>query len=351
MKIVHAIFSMCIGGAETLLVDIANGQAQSGKDEVHVVVVNNVEDRGLMAKISPKVHVHRIGRNEGSRNPWHIVKLNALLRKINPDILHLHHIALKKYILGYTGQVFFTAHSLRQHLPAGGRGVNVIAISDAVAEDLKQRHPRLENIRVIPNGIDLDIISRAPLERTSHKPFRIVEVGRLQYDIKGQDILLRALGCLVRRGITDVNVDFLGTNVLGTLPELEKIAEEEGVRGKVRFITDADRNYIYGHLQDYDLMCHTARFEGFGMAVAEGLTAGVPVAVTPDDGPYEVTDKGRFAAAIFRNNDPESCADAIEQVVAAYPKALESLKGAYEHIDSLYSLKEMTKKYREYYES
>ena len=39
MKILHMIYCMGVGGAQTMLVDIMNEQCQN--DEVHLIVINN----------------------------------------------------------------------------------------------------------------------------------------------------------------------------------------------------------------------------------------------------------------------------------------------------------------------
>ena len=86
MKIVHVIYCMGIGGAQTMLVDIMNEQCQ--KDEVHLIIINNDYSDSLLKEIDKKVHIHKVDRPKGSKNPYYIIKLNILLLKINPNVIH-----------------------------------------------------------------------------------------------------------------------------------------------------------------------------------------------------------------------------------------------------------------------
>lgn len=98
---------------------------------------------------------------------------------------------------------------------------------------------------------------------------------------------------------------------------LRKLAEEKGIADRVVFAGLRDRGYIYSHLADYDAMCHPSRSEGFGLTVAEGMAAGLPLIVTRHDGPWEVADGGRLCAD-FEKDNVGSLADAIVKVKDNY---------------------------------
>ena len=88
-----------------------------------------------------------------------------------------------------------------------------------------------------------------------------------------------------------MSVAFIGEGDSRTF--LEKMSADLNVADRVDFLGLKDRDYIYQHLCDYDLMCHPSRFEGFGLTVAEGMVAKLPVLVATGDGPYEIIGQGK----------------------------------------------------------
>lgn len=348
MKIVHANFALCMGGSENLIVDIVNRQAR--EHDVHLVIVNNKESDYLINKIDPAVKIHRIGRPAGSKNPWYVLKLNYLLHRLKPDVLHLHQAVLLPYIKGKFN-FFFTAHCLDAKVPCRQEQIKAIAISEPVAESLKQGNEKIKFIKVIPNGIDYDAIRRIPLaQRKLHDPVRIVCVGRLDYQVKGQDLLIEAVAKLREKGCDNVCVDFLGSDVRDSaLRELKELSRRLGVEDIVRFFPEVNRSDIYARLCDYDIMVHPARKEGFGLVIAEGMAAEVPVITADEGGPFSVTDDGRLAAAIYRLGDADSMAEAIKKVIDNYPAALAKIEEARRHVIDNYSIDNMVRQYYKAY--
>lgn len=155
--------------------------------------------------------------------------------------------------------------------------------------------------------------------------FRLVQVARLVAEKKGQDILIRALGILRKRGITNVDVTFIGDGP--DRDTLQALALGQGVGTQVHFLGLMARDSIYATLHNFHAMCHPSRFEGFGLTVAEGMAAGLPLILPQGDGPWEVADRGRLCIA-FPNGDVEACADAISTLINNYPAAAATARQA-----------------------
>ena len=343
MRIVHCIWSFCTGGAETMLIDIANEQAKT--QQVYVVIVNDLYEQYLIDRLSSEVKVIFIRRKSGSRSPLPFVRLNLTLWKIHPDVVHFHSINLPSAVLRKVSRgLFATVHALQLPLEAVRR-IKLIAISEAVREDVLNRGKF--DIKTIPNGIDVDSIAKRPFHNLDGK-MRIVQVARLDADKKGQDILIEALALLKQRGITNIEVDFIGTGA--SMQALETQVKRLGVSDSVHFLGLKDRTYIYSHLKDYDLMCHPARYEGFGLTVAEGMAAMLPILVSDEGGPYEIIEKGKLGTG-FKMEDAEDCADKIEHILNNYKEALSFVDAAYEKVVEQYSLKRMVAEYIKYYQS
>lgn len=327
-----------------MLVDIANEQVKT--QEVYVLIVNESFQQYLIDKFSPKVNVILNHRKPNSRSILPFIRLNRILRKLHPDVVHLHNVMLARVIMSWVSRgVFLTVHAL--HLPLKGvrRGIKLIAISEAVKEDVLSRGNY--DVVTIPNGISIGCINkREKGKQLSGGKMRIVQVGRLDASKKGQDILIDAISILRKRGNNSIEVDFIGVGTSEV--DLKTLAEEKDVIDRIRFVGLRDRDYIYSHLKDYDLMCHPARFEGFGLTVAEGMAAMLPVLVSDEGGPFEIIGHGKYGMA-FEMENAEACADKIEYIYKNYSEILRKTTDAYEHVRVFYSIERMVKDYLKIY--
>lgn len=342
MRIVHCIFSFTVGGAETLLADILNEQVKT--DDVTLVIVNDRYDPALLATVDRRVKVVMYGRHEGSFPLPIFIRLNLALRAMAPDIIHLHDHKLLGLIRGLDRKIVFTVHHLGLVSGYIRKGVAVVAISDAVSDDIRHRYSQLSDVTVIPNGINLGAIRmREPKE--AGRPFRIINVARLAHEVKGQHLLIEATKLLKARNY-DVRVDFIGDG--GSMDYLRGLAERLGLADEINFLGCRSRGYIYSHLADYDLMCHPSLNEGFGLTVAEGMAAMLPVAVSDEGGPFEVIGYGKWGFH-FVTGDAESCADVIAGIIDDYSAASKSLDAARKYVADNYSLEAMVAEYKAAY--
>jgi len=343
MKIVHCIWSLNIGGAETMLIDIANEQAKT--QQVYVLIVNYSYEQSLIDKFSPKVRVIFNKRRPGSRSLLPFIRLNWTLLRLHPDIVHLHNGFLSKVIYPLVSHgLFLTIHALQIPLESVRHGIKMIAISEAVMADVLSRGSY--DIIAIPNGIDVNAVRKRTLQGLAGK-MRIIQVARLDAEKKGQDILINALSVLRKRGLDCMEVDFIGDGV--SRESLKTLAQEKGVADQVHFLGFQDRDFIYSHLKDYDLMCHPSRYEGFGLTVAEGMAAMLPVLVSDDGGPFEIIKRGKLGSA-FKTESVEDCADKIEYIYYHYTEVLSNVQDAYENVTRCYSLERMVGDYIKYYQ-
>lgn len=342
MKIAHVIFSLNIGGAETMLIDIMNEQSNSNL--ITLFILNDSFDKNLLNSIDKHVNIISIKRSPGSINPIYLIKLNYLIRKGKYDIVHCHNSSMPSVLFPkFIGRkLIFTAHDLNLNILKYNRIKNIIAISDAVAKDLEEKY--LLPIDVVYNGINCRNIKKRD-SNLSFSPFKIVQVARLEHIKKGQDILIKALKILIEKGL-DVEVYFIGDG--SSKGYLEELCNEYNLINKVHFLGIRDRKYIYSNLYQYDLMCHPARYEGFGLTVAEGMAACLPVLVPDKGGPAEITMNNKYGN-IFIHEDIFSCADAIENIILNYKEAYYKAVLSSEHVKEKYSIENMCTKYMEVY--
>lgn len=343
MKIVHGIFSLTTGGTENMLVDIANEQANF--HDVFVLVVNNVVDAFIYERFSPRVKVFLLNRKPGSRSIFDLIKINYLLYKILPDVLHCHchHFARFCFLPKKTKRIL-TVHGM--NYPAQNLRLydHVVAISESVKRDIL-RHGTCE-VSLVYNGINVDNIYVRPSISFNSK-FRIVNVARLDRENKGQHILLAALSILIHEyRILNIQLDFIGDG--HSLPFLEKLAEELAVAEYVNFLGNRSRDFVYSKLCEYDLLVQPSIYEGFGLTIAEAMAARLPVLVSDIDGPMEIIQKGLYGA-FFKSCDEYDCAQKIRNIYKEYPKYLDISSSAYKWCSEKFSIKNTADKYIEKY--
>lgn len=87
MHVVHLIYQMEVGGAETMLVDVINEQVANGL-EVSLIVVNSGVNRELVSRIRPEAQIVCMQRRQGSMPLLMMLRLNILLARMRPDIIH-----------------------------------------------------------------------------------------------------------------------------------------------------------------------------------------------------------------------------------------------------------------------
>lgn len=338
MKIAHCIFSFNTGGAETMLIDIVNEQVKT--QQVSIVIINDSYQKELLMQIDSRVQLIFLNRKPHSRSIIPILKLNWILYKLNPDIVHVHNYMLPKTIFRVRKcKLFMTVHDLHIPLTYVKHDTYLIAISHAVKEDITSKGDY--KTFVIPNGIHIEDIEKRP-PHPAGKVFHIVQVASLNAAKKGQDILIKALSTLKNRGITNIDIAFIGAG--NDEPKLKTLSEKLGVSQQVHFLGLKSRQYIYSHLKEYDLMCHPSRYEGFGLTVAEGVAAMLPILVPSEGGPFEIIKQGELGYT-FSSGDANDCALQIEGILKNYAEALQKTYPAHIYISQHYSIKRMVADY------
>lgn len=311
MKIVHIIYAFPTGGKETMLVDIIN--EQSKYEPITLIVLNNYYDKNLISKISNKVSVYLLNRKVGSRNPIPFLKLNYILMKVQPDIFHCHDHSLTSLILPLIKcKKILTIHSTNLATKYNSKYDQLFAISEAVQNDIKRQNNF--NSKVVYNGIKVNDIQFNKGNKSS--TFRIVQVGRLDHEVKGQHILLEALRLLIiKYNLRNLHIDFIGEG--SSLNYLMDLVGKLNLTTYVSFLGLRDREYIYSHLKDYDLLVQPSLFEGFGLTVIEAMAAGIEVLVSDIDGPLEIIEKIGHGQK-FKSGNADDCALKIYEIYSNY---------------------------------
>lgn len=348
MKITHILFTMYIGGTETMLVDIMSNQAKQGHD-VSLVLINQGRDEDLVKRIPKSINVIYINRPEGSKNPWYLFKLNYTLARLSPDIVHVHNdktmsMVVKRKGVKYVG----TVHCIGLIIPNIHKWDKIFAISNAVKADIKQRYNRESTI--VYNGVKLDSFDKKEYSVTdTQKGFKIVQIGRLDHTIKGQDITIKAIAQLKEKyGIDNVSADFFGFGPSKDM--LIELATEHGLDDRI-YIPGTTIKYkdLCSQLKNYNMLIQPSRDEGFGLTIAEGMAAKLPVLVSDIPGPMEIVGNGQYGS-VFKTENINDCADKIYDIITNYNKYRDLASNeAYNFLKSNFDIEITAKKYCDKY--
>jgi Glycosyltransferase len=341
MNIVHLIYAFTTGGAETMLIDIANEQVKT--QNVSIVIINNIYDNELLSRLDSRIRVYKIDRRPGSKNPIPPLKLNVVLYKIKPDVIHSHSIkgidVLFPYFRNRTG---LTIHDTRIEIHNIDKYKTLYAISVSVQKDIEKRYAITPIL--VYNGIHTDRIKQKNIGE-SPNVFNLIQISRLEHYKKGQDLLLKALDIIVNKyGTKNIRLDFIGEG--SSKSYLQELTRNLNLDANIRFLGLKDRAYIYDNLHQYDLLIQPSIYEGFGLTVTEAMAAGVPVLVSDIDGPMEIIRHGEYGYH-FPSGDINALADSIINIMDNPDNA--KTEAAYRYVLSHFSIKATAANYIEEY--
>lgn len=348
MRIAHLTWSMGIGGTQTMLTDIVNIQVQEGH-EVGIFVIDTYVSDTIMKKLDSRVKVFFMGRTRGKKAILPFIKLNWYLWKYKPDIIHSHAIKLRKVVYISAPKVV-TVHTVGNKL----KDISGYDLICAISKTVKQYLEGIGCLNVLLNedGIWCDKIKQRSCYSRSNE-IHIVQVSRIYLDIKGQDIVVRALRQVVDKmkdnpmlAIKKCIVHFVGDGI--DTDKLKQLTSELKLNENVVFEGFKDREWVYQHLCDFDLFIQASRYEGFGLTVAEACAAKIPVLVSDIDGPLEIIDNGKLGMT-FKRGDHDDLAKQLYRFISGeYDYLL--VEKAYQRTLTRYSIERTTREYLEEYD-
>ena len=344
MKILHIVFSFKYGGIETMLVNIVNEQIKYA--HVSIIIINDNYEQTLIDRMNNQVKIIKVNRPLKSKNPYYIAKLNFLILKISPDIIHSHNSSIIKYILPkFRDKAVNTIHDTpnSSHFPYIHSYKKIFAISKSVQKDLKKHG--YESL-VIQNGIQTTKFKKRSHQHVS-STFKIVQIGRLEHYKKGQDILIKACSLLIKKESFPIHIDIIGEG--SSMEYLIELVKKANLDSYITFLGSKDTNYIEQHLKDYNLLVQPSRIEGFGLTVTEAMAAKVPVLVSGHEGPMEIIDNGKYGF-FFINENVHELADKIKEIINMKQQILEYItEKAIQRVNSHYNIERTAYNYIKHY--
>ena len=147
-----------------------------------------------------------------------------------------------------------------------------------------------DKLRVVHNGVDLGEFDRAMAPKLRSDCVRLVTVSRLVPHKRVEDGI-KAVRQLIDRGL---NVEY---RIVSDGPErskLEALRSELQLEDRIRFLGFLPREDVIAEILASDILLHPSEAEGFGIAVVEGMAAGLPVVVARSGGVRDIVEHGQF---------------------------------------------------------
>ena len=354
MKIVHAVYSMEMGGAETLVAQLCRIQRERGHD-VSVCAYSQLGVLGERLR-EEGIAVHVLGEAAPHKT---MLRYWRLFRELRPDVVHMHNPAPTLQAapgarLAGVRCVISTRHSLVS--PPYDRAEElkfsawswlwldwVAGICDITCTNLRGAPlARKQRIVRVYNGA-------APLEPAAQPPrqddeFRLLFVGRLAA-IKDLPTMLRAVA-LASRELPRLRLWIVGDGAVRS--ELESLATQLGLGERVRFWGQQMETARFFSAVDAFAMSSVS--EGLPMSLVQAMSLGLPAITTDVGGMAEVLrlsgsgllapvgDAEAMAAAIVRlAGDPALREQFAQRARAAYAEhfTLEQMEAAYARLYAL----------------
>jgi len=304
MRVLHVIESLDFGGAEKVVISIAN--AMAGKHAVEICCLKHVGSLGN--DVDRRIRVFCMNKKEG--NDFILpLRLARLLRQGRYDVVHTHNWGSfleggLAGILAGTAVLIHTVHgpyteytssrlsamklALRHFLErwVSRRFRRIVAVSDSIKDYIAESIGIPASLlKTIHNGIP--IRRSDDTVKVSHHAgaVRFITVGRLAA-IKNHAMMLAAFAELLKRH------PHAHLTIVGDGPEraaIEGLISGYGITGNVSLA--GFQSEVSPFLEQADVFLLTSNYEGISIALLEAMRAGLPAICTAVGGiPETVTD-------------------------------------------------------------
>lgn len=363
MKVLHIINSLNFGGAEKLLFDTIPKFRDRGLD-VDLMVLYGKETF-FLKELETKHNIKIIKRKKKS-SLYHTNNIFWIRKHIkNYNIIHVHlfpclyWVAIASFFTKKSFKLLFTEHNTNNrrrntvllkyidHL-IYSRYDKIIAISKGVKESLeKHLSSKKNNIIQINNGVDTlffkDALPYTNAQLNIQKEAKIIIQVSSFYPQKDQETLVRAMVSLPR----NTHLLLVGQGPL--LNEKKKLVADLNLSDRIHFLgyrTDINRLLKTAHI-----CVLSSYYEGFGLAIVEGMASGIPCVGTNVKGLAEVL---KDAGIVFEVKNDFQLKNILEKLLLDnnyYTKVAKRCESKAKQYDLSYMVSSQMTLYKELYQS
>lgn len=371
LSIVHMLPALDKGGAERVVVDLANLGVAKGH-EVSVLVGWKVDERLLRVRLNPAVKVIYMAESPGGKGRRYAFALFWMLRNLGwiarKDVLHLHLtqaslLGTVVYILRNATRkpkpaVVETYHSVGMKISdrlraihawsSRHRDVLVLMALDPYWRGFMARNPKLK-VEFIPNGVDAPIGPATQAEVNDY----LAQIGmpgtatRIIGTVGGfrpsrlPETLARILIDVLKQTSDDVHALMCGGG--SELGKVCALVEAEGMAH--RFVLPGLVNEPRVAMSAMSVYLTVNVGEITGIAALEAAFCAVPVVAFQMDSSVKPSNENW----IWASAEPEAVADSIVSLLAEPDERARIAEKQHAHVIAEYSAESMHRKYIDCY--
>lgn len=300
------IHSLAHGGAERVIVNLANAWAREGVD---VSIVCMREEHPVAYPLEQSVAVIWLAQARPSPTPLHAIMFNlrrlttlrATLRRLQPQVvigaMTTTNVVMLLAALGMDCKTVASEHShppqhplsgawdrLRKH---GYRLADLVTAPTVATQTWLQEHTHAKRVEAIPNPLQFPLPEQPPIKDLTsfdlqHKNL-IIGVGRLATE-KGFDMLIPAFN-QIAAAHPDWHLAIIGAG--DKLAVLQQLVESGPFSDRIRFVGEVGN---IGHWYDAaQIYVMSSRYEGFGNTLVEAMASGCAcISFDCETGPAEI---------------------------------------------------------------
>lgn len=311
-KIVFILPSICIGGAEKVVVDLLLEIKKQGLIGELVVLGNHSDNEFTLMLENEGVKITYCNVN-GRVSITNYKKVSAVLKDIGPSFLNVH--LDKRYSLLWSllnrCKVAYTVHSAPYRIndsitkfflkTLSKLGLlKVIAVSDAIAIQMTEvfRLPQ----SIVTSIINPVTFSKKRLDDVLSENIKFVSVARLTA-IKNQKFLVDAF-CKAHEKVKNIFLEIAGSGE--EYDNLDKQIKDNKAERYIKLVGEVKD--VEGFLEDKDVFLLTSISEALPVSILEAMAMGLPIISSNVGGISEiVTDNG----ILFESGDEEQFINSV----------------------------------------
>lgn len=342
MKVVHLgkYYPPFFGGIENFMAELIEQQGRQGHSVAAIVHHHHHKYRSFEHHTANKADIYRVASYGqlayAPVSPGFGYALNKVIKKHQPDVLHLHlpnlsafwclfSLAARKipWVVHWHADVLGNVPDLKIKLlyplyrvfetALLKRAAKVIATSPVYFDSSAPLKSFKDKVVVIPLGLP---DQKMPIETPAspiNSSLRLLMVGRLTY-YKGHSLLLQALAKLKASGLS-LQLSVIGSGELGETLSRQVATLE--LQDQVKLLGKVSDKQLNTALQTTDLLCLPSieRTEAFGVVLLEAMRAGKACLVTdvPGSGMSWVVQDHK-TGRVVKHNDIEDLANSLAEM-------------------------------------
>lgn len=364
MKILYLITGLGGGGAEKVVVDLADQMTKQG----HTVKIAFLKGDIVVRPKNQSIDLIYVGLESLTQFIFSYQKYKKLINDFKPNVVHAHMVhanifARLSRLFIKTPRLICTAHSNNE-----GGGVRMLAyrlthgLADATTNVSQAASQNFENLGAVPkggilttyNGIDLNYFNKCKYEFNEIRlnlgadasTTIFLAVGRF-HAAKDYPNLLKAFALYLKEQQVNNSILYIaGNGEEQAVSELKALIQNMDLQNNVNLL--GRREDIPALMSVANFFVLSSSYEGFGLVIAEAMACECFVIATDCGGSKEVMGN---TGILVPPQDSEALAQALKEAVDKTPLEIKANNSkARQRVEELFSLEKSVQNWLNLYE-